>query len=474
MLLRHSKLRRLGYQGLDAVLAVMALLLAYKLRVGPLQWLTEEGLLTWMGIQSPLPQIPDLEHFGWFIPALMIATPLVLTRLRMYQLNLTQRTGYVLNLATQAGIILFLLLLVLQFLFRSYPSRTVFLIFIPCFVGFIFIRHFISQRYRYYLARKGVGFRRLIVVTDQPGQTQWPRVLDEHPEYGFSLGEEVDIRDFDLDRFIDILHDHAAHLVIFDIKQGNIESVHHGIRACEDEGIEVWFSTNFIETRLAKTKVDYFDETPLLIFTSTPDSSWELIAKDLIDRLTALVLLLILGPFLAAIAVAVRLTSPGPAFFRQERSGLFGQPFVMYKFRSMVTDAEQKLDELRNYNEMTGPVFKVSRDPRITPIGRWLRRTSLDELPQLINVVRGEMSLVGPRPLPIYETLAISQNEQRRRLSVKPGLTCLWQIRGRNQVTDFHEWVRLDLEYIDNWSLFLDIKILFRTIPVVLWGTGAK
>jgi lipopolysaccharide/colanic/teichoic acid biosynthesis glycosyltransferase len=146
----------------------------------------------------------------------------------------------------------------------------------------------------------------------------------------------------------------------------------------------------------------------------------------------------------------------------------------MYKFRSMATNAEQRKHELAAMNEMSGPVFKVSNDPRITPVGRFLRRFSLDELPQLLNVLKGAMSLVGPRPLPVDETKRFEDLAHRRRLSVKPGLTCLWQISGRNEVNEFSDWVRLDLEYIDNWSLWLDIKILFRTIPVVFIGTGAK
>jgi lipopolysaccharide/colanic/teichoic acid biosynthesis glycosyltransferase len=175
-----------------------------------------------------------------------------------------------------------------------------------------------------------------------------------------------------------------------------------------------------------------------------------------------------------AIALAIKFTSPGPALFRQKRSGLNGRPFTIYKFRTMATNAEQFKHELEAMNEMSGPVFKVTNDPRITPVGKILRKYSLDELPQLFNVVRAEMSLVGPRPLPVDEVKRFENLAHRRRLSVKPGLTCLWQVSGRNQISDFREWVRLDLEYIDNWSLWLDLKILFRTIPAVLRGTGAK
>jgi lipopolysaccharide/colanic/teichoic acid biosynthesis glycosyltransferase len=170
----------------------------------------------------------------------------------------------------------------------------------------------------------------------------------------------------------------------------------------------------------------------------------------------------------------VKLTSPGPAIFRQRRAGLHGQPFEMLKFRTMIADAESKREELESFNVMQGPVFKLDNDPRITPLGRWLRKTSIDELPQLINVLKGEMSLVGPRPLPVYEVEKFAEAKHRRRLSMKPGLTCLWQVSGRNKVTDFQEWVRLDLEYIDHWSIILDIYILLRTIPVVIAGIGAR
>jgi lipopolysaccharide/colanic/teichoic acid biosynthesis glycosyltransferase len=174
------------------------------------------------------------------------------------------------------------------------------------------------------------------------------------------------------------------------------------------------------------------------------------------------------------VALAIRLTSPGPVIFRQERAGLHGRPFTMLKFRTMASDAEQRQADLMELNEMKGPVFKIENDPRITPLGRFLRRTSIDEFPQLWNVLRGEMSLVGPRPLPLYEIDRIEKDAQRRRLSVKPGLTCLWQISGRNGITSFEEWVALDLKYIDNWSLWLDLKILLKTIPVVLRGSGAS
>jgi lipopolysaccharide/colanic/teichoic acid biosynthesis glycosyltransferase len=195
----------------------------------------------------------------------------------------------------------------------------------------------------------------------------------------------------------------------------------------------------------------------------------------LLDFTGSFILLSIFGIFVFPIvAIAIKLSSPGPIFFRQQRSGQNGRPFTLFKFRTMVTNAEQYKHELEAMNEMSGPVFKLTNDPRVTAVGRFLRKYSLDELPQLWNVLRGDMSLVGPRPLPVDEVKRFSDLAHRRRLSVKPGLTCLWQIGGRNQIFDFKEWVRLDLEYIDNWSLWLDVKILLLTIPAVLRGTGAK
>jgi exopolysaccharide biosynthesis polyprenyl glycosylphosphotransferase len=212
----------------------------------------------------------------------------------------------------------------------------------------------------------------------------------------------------------------------------------------------------------------------VLVFRTGPEASWQALAKTAMDFVGAAILLLFVLPIMAVAAVLIRLSSPGPVLFRQQRAGLNGQPFTMLKFRTMVTNAEQLKQELAALNEMSGPVFKVTNDPRITPIGRFLRKWSIDELPQLLNVLRGEMSLVGPRPLPVDEVRRFDDPAHRRRLSVKPGLTCLWQVSGRNDVKDFKEWVRLDLEYIDNWSLWLDLKILLRTIPAVFAGTGAK
>jgi exopolysaccharide biosynthesis polyprenyl glycosylphosphotransferase len=215
------------------------------------------------------------------------------------------------------------------------------------------------------------------------------------------------------------------------------------------------------------------DDRVALVASPRAPEGWRLLAKRSIDLVGASAGLLVLSPVLLVSAVAIKITSRGPVLFTQPRYGLNRRLFKMYKLRTMVANADALQDGLESQNEATGPVFKIRNDPRVTTVGRWLRRTSIDELPQLLNVLRGDMSLVGPRPLPTRDVHRFSEAALMRRFSVRPGLTCLWQISGRNEVS-FEDWMKLDLTYIDNWSLLLDLKILLKTVPVVLLGRGAK
>ncbi len=210
---------------------------------------------------------------------------------------------------------------------------------------------------------------------------------------------------------------------------------------------------------------------PFWVLTQPQPPWWQLGVKRLIDMVVASTLLVLLSPLLFACATAVRLSSPGPILYPWRVLGRNGRPFTGYKFRTMVQEADTMRSELRRHNEMVGPVFKMTEDPRITAVGRWLRKYSLDELPQLWSVLKGDMSLVGPRPV-FREEYQQFELWQMRKLSVTPGLTCLWQVRGRNAIADFDEWARLDLQYIDQWSLGLDVKILARTVLAVVGGTG--
>lgn len=269
------------------------------------------------------------------------------------------------------------------------------------------------------------------------------------------------------------LEDILMHRVVDDVFIGlpiksRYDEIRQSIEACVRVGVPASYSADLFGGGSTDSGPDH---APVLSLTETPSVDG-LAVKRAIDFAGALALLIMLAPVMVGIAVAIELTSPGPALFAQERFGYMKRRFRMYKFRTMVADAERIQGDLEERNEAAGPVFKIRADPRITPLGRWLRRTSLDELPQLWNVLVGEMSLVGPRPLPTRDVDRFSEPWLMRRFSMRPGLTCLWQIGGRSELS-FSRWITLDLEYIDRWSLWLDTLILLKTIPAVFRGTGA-
>jgi exopolysaccharide biosynthesis polyprenyl glycosylphosphotransferase len=315
-------------------------------------------------------------------------------------------------------------------------------------------------------------YKRRIILAGSPAEiTRLRRMV---PSDSLEVAAEFNLAESSTPHLIELIHEHSVSGVLLSARHTQLDRVETIIKLCEIEGVEAWLAADFFATQIAHASFDEMSGHPLIVFRSAPETSWQMLAKLLLDFTGALALLLLSALPMLAIALLIKLTSPGPVLFRQQRSGLNGRPFCIYKFRTMMTNAEQVKHELAAMNEMTGPVFKITNDPRVTPVGKWLRKFSLDEFPQLFNVLRGEMSLVGPRPLPVDEVRRFNDLAHRRRLSVKPGLTCLWQVSGRNKISDFKEWVRLDLEYIDNWSIWLDLQILLRTVPVVLAGTGAK
>jgi exopolysaccharide biosynthesis polyprenyl glycosylphosphotransferase len=249
------------------------------------------------------------------------------------------------------------------------------------------------------------------------------------------------------------------------------DAIQRTIAVCEQAGVESEYLPDVFKLALARPRYGTLDDYGIVRLKVVQDG-YRLVVKRVIDTMGSLLGLVCFAPLMTVIAVAIRVSSPGPVFFAQERYGLNKRRFAMWKFRTMVVDAEALQSKLEPLNEAEGPVFKIRLDPRITRIGRVLRKNSLDELPQLFNVLRGDMSLVGPRPLPTRDVSRFDNPHLMRRFSVKPGLTCLWQVTGRSN-TDFSRWVSLDLEYIDKWSLALDFKILAKTVPAVVRGTGA-
>ena len=260
--------------------------------------------------------------------------------------------------------------------------------------------------------------------------------------------------------------------IVFAVTRKKLDEMKQIFLMCEELGIRTRVAMNFFPNRVARIEIEELEGVPFLTFTTTPSNETQLAFKRLLDVGIAVLLLALTFPVILIAALAIKLSSPGSVVFKQKRIGLNGRMFTLYKFRTMIEDAHDRREEFAHLNEMNGPAFKAKNDPRVTPVGRWLRKFSLDELPQLWNVLKGDMSLVGPRP-PIPEEVESYHRWHRRRLSMKPGLTCLWQISGRNDIADFDRWMQLDLQYIDNWSPSLDLKILLRTIPAVLSGKGA-
>ncbi|MBE9571478.1 MAG: sugar transferase [Proteobacteria bacterium] len=251
------------------------------------------------------------------------------------------------------------------------------------------------------------------------------------------------------------------------------EKMQEIIEKAEEQGVTIRYLSHLFNTKISVVNTTTLGGVPVLEMTSKPREDSRFLAKRALDVVGGTLLLVLTLPVTILAAIAIKLTSPGPVLFVQQRVGYNKRIFQLYKFRTMVVNAERMQRELEVSNEMDGPVFKIEDDPRITKIGRWLRKMSIDELPQLYNVIRGEMSLVGPRPLPVRDYNGFEKDWQRRRFSVRPGLTCLWQINGRNH-TKFEDWMKLDMQYIDNWTLLGDIKILFQTIPVLINGKGAS
>lgn len=463
MLRRDRQMRMQIHQLVDACLFALSFWLAYEFRAS--SWIIEN---------FHRPGIPPFESFFWYYLALIPISPLVLEAQGFYDRPLLASRRHTLWALLKACFFVSIGLTLTFFFAKLVLARSV-----PIWFGVIsFVLIYLKEELLQAALRSRVGqsqsHRRFLLAGTREETERMHQEIRLRPESGVEIVAELDLNQTDLPQLVQLLHELSVNGVILSTRHTHFDRAEAVVNACELEGVEVWLVADFFKTQISRTSLDDFYGRPVLVFRSAPETSWQAFIKQFGDFVGAVLLLALLALPMAIVALLIRLTSPGPVLFRQLRSGLNGAPFTIYKFRTMGTNAEQIKHELAAMNEMSGPVFKITGDPRITPIGRWLRKFSIDELPQLVNVVRGEMSLVGPRPLPVDEIKRISDPAHRRRLSVRPGITCLWQVSGRNQILDFKDWVRLDLEYIDNWSLWLDFKILLRTIPAVFVGTGAK
>jgi exopolysaccharide biosynthesis polyprenyl glycosylphosphotransferase len=348
--------------------------------------------------------------------------------------------------------------------------------------GRVLIRSFLET-----IRARGHNLRHILILGTNTRASSFARRLEAKPELGYRVLGFVDdpwsgLQDFletgntlccSLDKLANYLRHNVVDEVAFYLPLASFYEHSSQVAAlCEHHGMIMRFDSDIFNLKVAQSRADVLDGDAHITAHSGAADGWPSLVKRGLDVVVSLLLLIMVSPVLAAVALVIKFTSKGPVLFLQERVGLNKRRFLIYKFRTMVPNADKLLPDLERLNEVSGPVFKIKNDPRMTPIGRLLRRASIDELPQFFNVLRGDMSLVGPRPLPVRDYEGFSEDWQRRRFSVRPGITCLWQVNGRSSIS-FETWMQLDLQYIDQWSLWLDLKILARTVPAVLKGSGA-
>ena len=366
-------------------------------------------------------------------------------------------------------------------------NLTFLLLFWACCTFLMVSARLAARAYLMSLRRQGKNSRFLLIVGTNQRAIDFADQLANRPDLGYKVVGFVDddwqgIRSFEATRYtrccsfpdlVDFLRQNVVdEMAIFLPLRSYYERAAQLVSLCEQHGIALRLKSPAFNLRRTVAQKQDLDQNSDVLALATCTEAWPSLAKRALDVVVSAVLLVTWSPLFAFVALLIKSTSRGPLFFSQVRVGLNKRQFKMYKFRTMVANAEQMQDQLLSLNEMSGPVFKIRHDPRITPCGRILRKTSIDEFPQLFNVLLGDMSLVGPRAMSLRDYQLFDQDWQRRRFSVKPGITCLWQIKGRNSIP-FEKWMELDVEYIDKWSLWLDLKILVQTLPAVVRGTGA-
>jgi exopolysaccharide biosynthesis polyprenyl glycosylphosphotransferase len=468
MIRRHAALFRFILLAADVVAALIAILIAASLRFGPdAAW--EEAFQR---------SVPDAR----LTVALFVATWVGLLWARgLYRGRSRWRIASELREIVGAAFILLLITLSALFLLRLPDVSRLFLVILfPLLTAGAFAVRLLMRLTLLYLRNTGANVRYMVILGANRRARAFADLVESHTELGLVVighlraGPEDNGAELgrpllgDLDALADVLHNRIVDEVAICLPYAMEELIEQAARLCQQEGKAVRIPAAPAERILTLGRLESIDGIGVYSLLNGPDRALALLVKAGLDRAGAAILLLVLSPVLLLLAVLVRIDSGSPVLFRQRRVGLHGRPFTLLKFRSMHRDAETRLRELMDRNEVRGHAFKMNDDPRVTRLGRFLRRTSLDELPQLFNVLNGQMSLVGPRP-PLPQEVAEYDVWHRRRLSMKPGMTGLWQIGARG-TADFDHWVEKDLEYIDNWSLWLDIKIAARTIPAMLTG----
>ncbi|WP_193210565.1 sugar transferase [Luteolibacter marinus] len=451
-----------------------------------------DASLVWLGfwlaslVRDPVRELVGMDpldttmlaQMSWVLYIAVPFTPLVLEHFNFYEhVRRKSRRKAIQQILKSLAVMGLVLGLLAVFARLPEASRLILGLGAPIVAFLLLLRDRVTRKRMIHLEQDHGRRERVVLAGAQEDLDELLDELDPDAASGWNIVQHFDLAERPVEELYELLKEETVERVIFATRRTAFDRVAQAVEACELQGVEAWIAASFIRTQIARPVFDSIGNKPMLVLRSTPELSWELLTKETFDRVGALLLIIFTSPLWIFAAIGIRLTSPGaPVIFSQKRAGRYGKPFRMLKFRTMVPNAEALLDQIKNDhgNQMDGPVFKLERDPRVFAFGAMLRKLSIDELPQLLNVLTGNMSLVGPRPLPLYEVEAFSELAHRRRLSVKPGITCEWQAGGRNKITSFEQWVEMDLRYIDNWSLWLDFKILVKTIPAVLLGRGAK
>ncbi len=464
----------------DLALIAIAFVLAHGLRAGP---------LVARGLASPTFPLSDYLPLLPLVLAIWGAFLLRGGYFRSHRTStLAAEAREILQLSGLAFLSFVLCLFVLrldELLLRGFRiSRLWLVVFFVLTTALLLSFRLAVRTLSHWFRRRGYNFRTVVIVGTNRTARRLAASIEQHRSWGLRLlgfvrgGSAADGEDGagpllgDLAELPELVEREVVDEVFFAVSRQELGEMEDLLLALEEQGVCARLALDLFPDLSARLEVGELDGVPLLTFHTAPASALLLLCKRSIDLVFASVMVVLTAPLQLGIAAAIFATSGRPIVFRQTRCGLNGRRFTLLKFRTMVRGADDERPELGHLNEMGGPVFKIRHDPRVTPLGRLLRRFSLDELPQLWNVLKGDMSLVGPRP-PLPEEVQSYHRWQRRRLSMRPGLTCLWQIAGRNEI-DFDRWMELDLEYIDHWSPSLDLKILARTIPAVLSGRGAS
>lgn len=430
----------------------------------------------------------DLNSYLILCPLIVIPQAFLLSTFGAYsgfRLNSNVSYSIVLTKTLFIGIALFFAFL--YALKMDFVSRGILLIFfVMNFVTLMSVRSLLSWWYTHRSdTGKDENFHKVLIIGSGKRAQKLTGLLHEHSEWKIDIvGYLDDAPVEDPEKTLaapilgsvqdvgDVLSERVVDEVILAVPRTMIKDVQQIVNSCEEQGVRFALMADVFDLKVARTHLRDLHGVPLLTFEPVAQNEALLMVKRLSDLSITLCSMPIVLPLMAIIALAIRIESKGPALFIQQRVGLRKRLFPMYKFRSMHVDAEEKLKEIEHLNEADGPIFKITDDPRVTKVGKFIRKTSLDELPQLFNVIRGHMSLVGPRPMSMRDVDLFDRGIQRKRFSVRPGLTCIWQISGRSNLP-FEKWLELDLEYIDTWSLELDFKILIKTLPAVLFSKGA-